>query len=100
MVATVGMCGGCRRRERERQHLRERLAQLEKDNARLQRRCVRLKKDNERLREQLEQERRDSHRQASPFRRRKLKKRKKKSGRSTGRRLSDSDACFWATSRQ
>ena len=100
MVATVGTCGGCRRRERERQQLRERLARLEKDNARLQRRCAGLKKDNERLREQLEQERRDSHRQASPFRRRKLKKRKKKSGRSTGRRLSDSDACFWATSRQ
>ena len=84
MVVTADMCGGCRRRERERQQLRERLARLEKENARLQRRCARLKKDNERLREQLEQERRDSHRQASPFRRRKLKKRKKKSGRRHG----------------
>ena len=84
MVATAGICDKCRRRERELQQLRERVARLDKDNARVQRRCARLKKDNERLREQLEQERRDSHRQASPFRRRKLKKRKKKSGRRRG----------------
>lgn len=84
MVATAGMCGGCRRRERELQELRERLARLDRDNVRLQRRCARLKKDNERLRDQLEQERRGNHRQASPFRRRKLKKRKKKPGRRPG----------------
>jgi transposase len=84
MVATVGSCRGCQRRERELQRFRERVAQLEKDSARLERRCARLKKDNERLRELLEEERRDRHRQASPFRRRKRKKRKKKSGRPKG----------------
>ena len=84
MVARNDSCRECRRRDLDLRRLQDRLAQLENDNVRLERRCARLKKDNRRLREQLEREQRDSHRQASPFRRRKLKKRKKKPGRPKG----------------
>jgi transposase len=84
MLAPAGNCSGCRACNREIARLRQRLDQLQQDNARLQRRLVRLKKDNDRLRAQLDEIRRESHRQASPFRRHKLKKRKKKPGRRRG----------------
>lgn len=84
MLPFAGNCRGCRLRDRELGLLQQRLEQLEKDNARLQRRCTKLKKDNCRLRRQLDEAQRHGHRQANPFRRRHLKKRKKKPGRRPG----------------
>jgi transposase len=84
MVAPIFACRGCARRDRDFRRLQQRLAELEKEVARLNRRCARLKKDNQRLRKELDEERRNGHRQAGPFRRRKLKKRKKKPGRPKG----------------
>lgn len=63
-------CRGCQERDREIARLRERLEQLEKDQLR--------------LREQLGEAQRQTQRQAAPFRRRELKKRKKKPGRRKG----------------
>jgi transposase len=73
-------CTRCRALER----LQQRLDRLEKDNARLQRRVAKLKQDNVRLRKELDETRRQTHRQANPFRRRKLKEPKKNPGRHPG----------------
>jgi len=77
-------CRGCRSRDQHIQALQASIAKLEADNARLTRRCARLKKDNQRLRTELAEAQRQPHRQAGSFRRDKLKKRRKKSGRRKG----------------
>jgi transposase len=83
-MAPSRACPRCRRLERDNQRLVQRIDRLEADLARLSRRVARLKKDNASLRGQLDEARRQSHRQASPFRRRHLKKRRKKPGRPKG----------------
>jgi transposase len=77
-------CPHCRPLERENQRLHERIDRLEAELRRLHGRVARLKKDNQRLRSELDETRRQAHRQASPFRRRHLKKRCKKPGRPKG----------------
>jgi transposase len=57
---------------------------MQQENLRLQRRLARLKKHNDCLRAELDEAQRQAHRQASPFRRKKLKKRKRKPGRRRG----------------
>jgi transposase len=84
MLLPVGLCPGCRRRERELSRLRQEYEQLARANQRLERRLARLKKDNDQLRGQLDEARRQAHRQAGHFRRRKLKTRKKQPGRKPG----------------
>lgn len=84
MIPPAGQCRGCRLRDREIRLLQESLSQKIAETTRLQRRCTRLKKDNDRLRAELDETRRRAHRQASPFRRRKHKKGKKKPGQRPG----------------
>lgn len=84
MLPAAGNCRGCQARDREIARLHQRLDQLEKDCRRLERRLALVEKDNRRLREELAEARRQQHRQAGPFRRRKLKKRRKKAGRKKG----------------
>ncbi len=79
-----GRCSGCRARDRLLAQLRQQVAELQQDQARLQRRLAKLKMHNDRLRGELDEAHRQAHRQASPFRRQKLKKRKKKPGRRRG----------------
>src|SRR5581483_5560940 len=79
-----GLCRGCRVRDHDIARLQRRVAELEQEQRRLQRRNARLKKDNDRLRGELDEARRQAHRQASPFRRRTLKKHRKKAGRRRG----------------
>jgi transposase len=86
MLPLAGNCRGCRLRDRVIARLQQRLDQLEKDNRRLERRLALLEKDNRRLRQELAETRRQLHRQANPFRRRQLKKRRKKPGRKPGHR--------------
>jgi transposase len=80
----AGHCAGCRARDRLLAQLRQQIAEMQEDYRRLQRRLARIKKDNDRLRAELDEMRRQSHRQANPFCRAKLKKRKKKPGRRRG----------------
>jgi len=70
MTLPLPLCPGCQARDREIAGLRQRLAEVEAEVAR--------------LRQQLAEVRGESHRQAAPFRRRQLKKRKKKPGRRPG----------------
>jgi hypothetical protein len=84
MLPPVGNCRGCRLRQRELARLRSQMDQLAKDNRRQERRLAKLKMDNDRLRQELDEARRQPHRQAGHFRRSKLKRRKKKSGRRPG----------------
>jgi len=84
MLPPSGNCRGCRLRDEDIQLLQEYIERLESENTRLSRRCARLKKDNQRLRTELDEARRQPHRQAGVFRRKKLKKRRKKSGRGKG----------------
>src|SRR5580658_3426229 len=84
MPAPTTTCPQCRRLQRENQRLHERIDRLEAELRRLNGRVARLKKDNRRLRSELDETRRQAHRQASPFRRRHLKKRHKKPGRKKG----------------
>jgi transposase len=64
------LCSGCQKREREIARLREKNSELEQEI--------------QRLREELATVRREANRQAAPFRRRELKKRRKKAGRRNG----------------
>jgi len=84
MLLPTGTCSGCRARNREIARLQQQFDEFKRDNARLQRRVSKLKKDNDKLRAQLDEVQRAAHRQANPFRREKLKKRKKKPGRKKG----------------
>jgi transposase len=84
MLPPAGNCRGCRLRDREIARLQQRVAQLEADNRRLERRLALLEKECRRLRQELAQTRRQTQRQAAPFRRRQLKKRRKKPGRPKG----------------
>jgi len=84
MLPSAGNCRGCQARDREIARLQQRLEQLEKDCRRLERRLALIEKDNRRLRTELAETRRQQQRQASPFRRRKLKDRPKKAGRKKG----------------
>lgn len=84
VLPSPGRCSGCRARDRLLARMRQQAADMQPDMDRLQRRLARIKKDNERLRAELDEVRRQTHRQASPFRRTKLKKRKKKPGRRRG----------------
>jgi len=84
MLPPVGNCRGCRLRQRELARLRDQLDQMANDNRRQEHRLAKLKKDNDRLRQELDDARRQPHRQAGHFRRSKLKRRKKKSGRHPG----------------
>jgi transposase len=84
MPAPTTTCPHCRRLKRENQRLHERIDRLEAELRRLNGRVARLKKDNRRLRSELDETRRQAHRQASPFRRRHLKKRRNKPGRPKG----------------
>ena len=84
MLPPTGNCRGCRLRDEDIQLLQEYIERVENENARLSRRCARLKKDNQRLRTELDEARRQPHRQAGVFRRKKLKKRRKRSGRRNG----------------
>jgi transposase len=63
-------CAGCQDRDREIARLRQRISDLEQEHLR--------------LREELTTTGREANRQAAPFRRRELKKRKKKPGRRKG----------------
>ena len=63
-------CSGCQERDREISRLREKISNFEREI--------------QRLREELATARREVHRQAAPFRRGDLKRRKKKSGRHKG----------------
>jgi transposase len=71
-------------RQRELARLQDQLDQMANDNRRQEHRLAKLKKDNDRLRQELDDARRQPHRQAGHFRRSKLKRRKKKSGRRPG----------------
>jgi hypothetical protein len=71
-------------RQRELARLRDQVDQLANDHRRQEHRLAKLKKDNDRLRQELDEARRLPHRQAGHFRRSKLKRRKKKSGRRPG----------------
>jgi transposase len=84
MLPSVGNCRGCRLRQRELDRLWQEIAQLKNEVRQMRRRVTLLKKDNRRLRLELDEVRRQPHRQAGHFRRSKLKKRKKKSGRRRG----------------
>jgi hypothetical protein len=63
-------CDGCQERDREIARLRRRISELEQEN--------------HRFREELATTQREANRQAAPFRRLELKKRKKKPGRRKG----------------
>jgi transposase len=84
MLPSAGNCRGCQARDREIARLHQRREQLEKDCRRLERRLALVEKDNRRLRAELAETRRQQQRQAGPFRRRKLKKRRNKAGRTKG----------------
>lgn len=84
VLPSAGRCSGCRARDRLLAQMRQQVADMQHDNDRLQRRLARLKKDNDRLRAELDEAHRQAHRQANPFRRQKLKKRKRKPGRRRG----------------
>ena len=84
VLPAPGRCAGCHARHRLLAQLQQQAADRQRDNDRLQRRLARIKKDNDRLRAELDKLRREMHRQANPFRRKKLKRRKKKPGRRRG----------------
>jgi len=84
-------CKACQKRDGEIARLRDEIsdlmqrnALLEKENGQLKHENAELKHENHRLREELTTARRETNRQAAPFRRDKLKKRKKKPGRRQG----------------
>jgi transposase len=84
-------CKSCNERDREIARLRQENSELKRDNNELKqengqvkRENGQLKHENLRLREELATARRETNRQAAPFRRDKLKKRKKKPGRRKG----------------
>lgn len=84
VLPSPGRCSGCRARDRVLAGMRQQASEMHQENLRLQRRLARLKKHNDRLRAELDEAHRHAHRQASPFRRKKLKKRKRKPGRCRG----------------
>ena len=84
MTSPVANCRGCRLHLRELASLRQEIAQLKCEFRHVRRRLTLLKKDNRRLRHELDEARRQPHRQAGHFRRHKLKKDKKKTGRPPG----------------
>jgi transposase len=77
-------CKSCQDRGRQIAVLQQENQELKRENANLVQEIGQLKQDNQRLREELSTARREANRQATPFRREKLKKRKKKPGRRKG----------------
>jgi transposase len=84
-------CKPCRERDREIARLRQENSELShentalrQENSSLRQENTTLKQENHRLREELARARREANRQAAPFRRPELKKRKKKPGRRKG----------------
>jgi transposase len=77
-------CKACEQRSREITVLREENNKLERDNRQLKQANNELKQENHRLREELSTACRETNRQAGPFRRQKLKQRRKKAGRRNG----------------
>jgi transposase len=77
-------CKTCEQRSREIAVLRDENSKFEQDNRQLKQANSELKQENHRLREELSTARREGNRQAGPFRRQKLKKRRRRPGRRQG----------------
>src|SRR5580704_2860563 len=77
-------CRTCEQRSADLVRLREQNSELERENKQLEQENYQLRQENHRLRGELATARRETNRQAAPFRRAKLKKRKRKPGRRKG----------------